>query len=310
MTIAERPAAVDGSTADDGDAVSSDVDEFERLAACVDTARAELEDLDDDAARVAADLADSVEAFHRPALVSIVRTLRDDPRGKELLFQLVDDPHVRAVFALHGIIRADPATRAERALDTIRPYLSSHGGGVELVSVAGSVATVRLVGSCNGCSMSTETLRATVAEALTTHVDEITSIDVAPDEPAETLIPVSSLRRRTPAETGWVRGPLLDELGAERLHRVDVPADDHGPAASFVVTRAGGTEFHVFVNACVHQGLSLDGGLLGDGLITCPWHGFTFDAASGECVSSPGAQLDQVPSRVDDDHLWIRARTP
>ena len=127
--------------------------------------------------------------------------------------------------------------------------------------------------------------------------------------PTETIIPVSSIRRRTRSEVGWVEGPALDDLDPGQLHRMDVPADERGPATSFVITRtrAGAT---VFVNSCVHQGLSLDGGLMSDGVITCPWHGFTFDAGSGECISSPGAQLTQVPSKVESGRLWIRARQP
>ena len=121
--------------------------EFEALATAVDAAAGAVAGLDEPARSAATDLRMAIEAFHRPALVHIVRTLRDDPRGKELLFDLVDDPNVRAVLGLHGIIRADPATRARRALDAVRPYLQSHGGDVELVRVEGGTAYVRLHGS-------------------------------------------------------------------------------------------------------------------------------------------------------------------
>ena len=30
------------------------------------------------------------------------------------------------------------------------------------------------------------------------------------------------------------------------------------------------------------------------------------DATSGECLSAPGAQLEQLPLRVDDGDVWIR----
>ena len=55
------------------------------------------------------------------------------------------------------------------------------------------------------------------------------------------------------------------------------------------------------------------GGLAGDtvldvsnGTLTCPWHGFCYDATSGECLSAPGAQLEQLPLRVDDGDVWVR----
>lgn len=35
-------------------------------------------------------------------------------------------------------------------------------------------------------------------------------------------------------------------------------------------------------NRCTHLGLSMEKGKVEDGAITCPWHGSTFDIASGE----------------------------
>ena len=34
--------------------------------------------------------------------------------------------------------------------------------------------------------------------------------------------------------------------------------------------------------------------------------GFCFDAGSGECLSVPGTQLEQLPLRVDDGVVWVR----
>lgn len=271
---------------------------FEETATRVDRAIEAVADLDDAGQDVALELKNAVEGFHREALVTIVRTLRDDPRGKELLFSLVDEPEVRAVLAVHGIIRPDPVTRAERALDTVRPYLQSHGGDVELVEVRLPTAVVKLHGSCSGCSMSAVTLRETVESALVENVDEITGIEVLDDEPTAAFIPLGNVGRKDP---GWVEGPAVSAVTENALARIDVGDD------SFVATLIDG-RIAVFRNECVHQGMSLDGGLIADGVITCPWHGFSFDAASGECLTAPGAQLTQVPARVEEGRLWLRAQ--
>ena len=102
--------------------------ELEDHARRVDEALAAVEALDGEARQAATDLKAAIEQFHRLALVQIVRRLREDPRGKELLFELVDDPAVHAVLALHGIIRPTVVALAEAALDGVRPYLRSHGG--------------------------------------------------------------------------------------------------------------------------------------------------------------------------------------
>ena len=277
---------------------------FEQLAGAVDAGIRALDELDPDARRAATDLKDAVEAFHRPALVHLVRTLRADPAGKELLFQLVDEPSVRAVFALHGIIRADPLTRANQALDRVRPYLQSHGGDVELVAIEGSIATVRLHGACNGCSMSAQTLREGVERALVEEVDEIEGIEVEEDAPTTAFIPLGSVGRRPAADAGWVAGPAVSGIDNGAMARFDVDVD--GTSHSFVVTNVD-HRFAVFRNECVHQGMTLDGGEMADRVLTCPWHGFRFDASTGECISAPGAQLQGVPTRIDDGRLWVRA---
>jgi len=287
MTVTEQPVE------------AAEQSEFERLAAEVDTAAEGLNELDRDAAVRARVLADAVEAFHKPALVHIVQTLKADSRGKELLFELVDDPSVRALFAMHGIIKADPMTRANQALREVRPYLQSHGGDVELVKIEGGAAFVRLQGSCNGCSMSAVTLRDGVEEALV-QLDEVDRVEVMEDEPTPAFIPLSSVGRRSKEDAGWVPGPASSEVPAGDMVRVDV-ADD-----SFVITNVE-NRIAVFRNACIHQGLSLDGGMIEDGVIRCPWHGFTFEASSGECLSAPGAQLEQIPTRIEDGTIWIRA---
>lgn len=289
MTVVDRPADEQDRT------------EFEQLAAEVDDAVVGLDQLDTDAAERARALADAVEAFHRPGLVAIVQKLKADPRGKELLFELVDDPSVRALFAMHGIIKADPMTRANQALLSVRPYLQSHGGDVELVKIEDGAAFVRLQGSCNGCSMSAVTLREGVEEALV-QLDEVDRIEVLEDEPTPAFIPLSSVGRRTKEDAGWVPGPPAADIPVGDLVRFDLAGSDD----SFVITNVE-NRIAVFRNACVHQGLSLDGGMIEDGVIRCPWHGFTFEASSGECLSAPGAQLEQMPTRIEDGTIWIRA---
>ena len=85
-------------------------DDLERLAERVDSEVEALDELDPAARRRALALKEAVEAFHRVGLVRIVRRLKADPRGLELLLELAGDQAVRAVFAMHGIVRtAAPA---------------------------------------------------------------------------------------------------------------------------------------------------------------------------------------------------------
>jgi nitrite reductase/ring-hydroxylating ferredoxin subunit len=61
-------------------------------------------------------------------------------------------------------------------------------------------------------------------------------------------------------------------------------------------------------DACAHQGLSLERGLVDtEGcVLTCPWHGLKYAALTGESMSMIDQRLQAYPSRVDGDHVWIR----
>lgn len=152
--------------------------------------------LEPGARQVALALKAAVEGFHREGLRAIVARLKDDPDGRRLLFELADDPGVYALLLLHGLVRADPATVAQRALDEVRPYLESHGGGVELVGVEVPVVRVRLSGACQGCSQSSATLRQVVEQAVVTAVPGVERVEVVPAAPRPTLVPLGDVRLR------------------------------------------------------------------------------------------------------------------
>lgn len=91
-----------------------DVDTLESAAARLDAAVADIGRLPAESRAVAEEFALSLDALSKEGLTAIVRTLKADPRGKELLFELVDEPSVRMLLGMHGIIRMpDPAATPE-----------------------------------------------------------------------------------------------------------------------------------------------------------------------------------------------------
>ncbi|WP_061006950.1 NifU family protein [Mycolicibacterium mucogenicum] len=284
---------------------------FEELAKRVDDAIAALSALDPEARRVAEELKVAVETIHRAGLVTIVRAMRTSESARPLLFELVDDPVVHLLLSLHEIIRPDPVTTANKALDEVRPQLQGHGGDVTLIRIEDGTAYVRLQGACNGCSMSSVTLRNLVEKALVDGVQPITAVEVLPNEPEPTLIPTSSLfSSRHPVEEGWAEAGPVADVPEGALSAVQLRAAGSTQDVSVLVVNLDG-QFTAYVNECAHEALPLDNAVLDatNGTLTCPWHGFCYDAASGECFTAPAAQLEQLPLRVDDGQLWIRVGT-
>jgi hypothetical protein len=110
-------------------------DDLTRLAEQVDRAIAEISALEPDIRGKALAVKSAIEEFHRAGLTAIVKTLRGDPRGKELLFELVDDPTVYALLTLHGIVRSPPPREespAQGSLELVQIQLpAQRDGGAE-----------------------------------------------------------------------------------------------------------------------------------------------------------------------------------
>lgn len=273
----------------------------EDLASALDRAVGAVRELDAPARAAATDLETALNEAHRAALVHIVRTLRADPRGKELLFALVDEPAVRMVLLMHGIVRPDPETLARAALDGVRPSLQSHGGDVSLDRVEDGVVYVRLTGACNGCSMAAVTLREGVEKALFAGVPGLVGVEVVPSDPVA-LIPLSSVGVR-PTDAAWCEAE--GEFAPGTIVPVTLTPADSAPVEAIVVNVDG--QLSAFVNRCAHLAMPLDDATLVDGTLTCPWHDYCFDARDGECTSLPGLRLEQLPLRVDGGIVRIRA---
>ncbi len=281
---------------------------FEELAKRVDDATQALQKLDPSARAVAEELKGSIEAIHRAGLVTIVRRMRADEAARQVLFDLVDDPVVHLLLSLHEIVRPDPMTQAKKALDAVRPQLQGHGGDVSLVRIEDGIAFVRLQGACNGCSMSSVTLRNLVEKALVETVSSVTGIEVLPNEPEPTLISAESLFSSPRlAEEGWADAGRVTDVPDGDLTVVELTAPNTNQEVSVLIVSLN-EKLSAYVNECAHEAAPMDNAVLDatNGTLTCPWHGFCYDAESGECLSSPAAQLEQLPLRVDDGQIWIR----
>lgn len=121
----------------------------------------EVEALEDSVRDPVFALLDGIDALHRHALDRLAAQL-----DQETLDRLAAaDPAVAWLFGAYGI-GVDERATAEAALESIRPYLHSHGGDVTVVEAHSGVVRVRLSGACSGCTASTITLRRGVEEAL------------------------------------------------------------------------------------------------------------------------------------------------
>jgi nitrite reductase/ring-hydroxylating ferredoxin subunit len=156
------------------------------------------------------------------------------------------------------------------------------------------------------------TMRDGVEKALVEGVSSVTSVEVLPNEPsAGKLLQITQVEPAAAAppidESGWFKTFPAERIAAGTLEPMSL-TPSQGEAVEVIVVNAAG-QMAAYVNACAHQGLPLDKAIVDatEGTLTCPWHGFCFDSTTGECLTMPGAQLEQLPLRVEDGHVWVRA---
>jgi Fe-S cluster biogenesis protein NfuA/nitrite reductase/ring-hydroxylating ferredoxin subunit len=237
---------------------------------------------------------------------------------EEALGLLAGDDLVASLLLVHGLHPYSVETRVERALESVRPYLGSHGGDVELVEVTEDAVQLRLLGSCDGCPSSSVTLKLAVEGAIEAAAPEIEVIEVeTPSSEPGTLIPVEALRTRLndDADTGgaeWHEVPRLSTLAPG-----DVVLTTAGQTA--VLACRIGSELFAFVDRCGRCEASLAGaalgrrlgGAVGDAVLRCPACAAHYEVRrAGRCLDDETLHLDPLPLIASHDSISVAAPGP
>ena len=95
-------------------------------------------------------------------------------------------------------------------------------------------------------------------------------------------------------------------MGIRIASKKDVPKDgcisvDTGDGRSVALFNVD-DEIFAMDNACPHAGGPLGEGSLEENIVTCPWHGWSFDVKTGECQNNPdvAAECRKVTVKGDD----------
>ena len=230
--------------------------------------------------------------------------------------ELVADDLIASLLLVHGLHPHPVERRITDALDSVRPYLGSHGGDVHLLSVEGEpgnfAVRLRFSGSCKSCPSSAVTLELAVEDAVRAAAPEISSIEVVPHEedPTAAVIPAASLLdhvhavRHVPA--AWHPVPALAEL---------VPGEVGGfqVAGMTVLACRVGDDVYAYRDRCAGCRESLAGAVLhrrlasADVVLRCARCHAHFDVvhagASADEITGSAQHLDPIPVLLRDGVL-------
>lgn len=274
--------------------------EFERLQEWVGTALERLENLEDEPTRTEVfALLEGVDLLHRQALGRLLGLVAD-LGGQTLIEQVAEDPVVRALLEMYDLPEPDERTQVERALQTVYPYMESHGGKLDVLGVEQGRVRVCLSGSCGSCPGSAGTLRRVVEEALRERFPGFR--ELVAEEPAPTRkqpLQVGRLPLRRPR---WVAMGRMQDLAPGGMRA-------EWPEGQSVLLARLGSEVYAYRDGCPPGSpLTLQHGRLEGETLVCPWHGCQYDIRSGKRQDGAG-RLQVLPVAVQDGKIMVAIGT-
>jgi Fe-S cluster biogenesis protein NfuA/nitrite reductase/ring-hydroxylating ferredoxin subunit len=244
-----------------------------------------------------------------------------DGVGASQAATLAGDDVIAHLLLLHGLHPVPVEERVQAGLEEVRPYLDSHGGNVELVSVEDGVALLRMQGSCEGCPASAMTLKLAIEEAVFKAAPDVESVEAqgaVEEAPAPALLQIEMVGGEHPAASG----------GGHRLPMAGENGNGNGAseaawamAGSLPQLSSGGTLLkevsghellflrldgasYAYRPRCPGCEGSLEGAPLTGAELACPACGHRYDARrAGRCLDQPQLHLEPVPLLTDDSGL-------
>jgi Fe-S cluster biogenesis protein NfuA/nitrite reductase/ring-hydroxylating ferredoxin subunit len=199
---------------------------------------------------------------------------------------MINDKVVRGLLLIHDLHPADLETRLREALDHVRPYLQSHGGNVELISLTNQRANLRLQGTCKSCASSAVTLELAIRHAIEEACPDLAGFEV--DGVLREDAAPATVARAQHAKSNWI----VLETAQQLIDGAWLPVRVAGKR--LVVCRLEG-KLYAYRNNCPACNMPFDAGALEEGLLRCPL-GHRYDVRhAGRCAEMPTAHLDPFP---------------
>jgi len=257
--------------------------------------------LNDPAARrMLQECLESVLSFYGHGLERILE-LVDKAGSEKVRDALIHDPGVCALLLIHGLHPVSLEARLSEALDKVRPYMESHGGNVELLSLENDYAKLRLQGHCKTCPSSAVTLELAVRAAIEEACPDLAGFEV---EGIKTDAEPGSFEHQPSAAPEWTRIESAQELAEGSFMSVRTEADP------LLICRVN-DRLYAYRDHCPACNLPLHLGEMKEGLILCSL-GHRFDVRrAGENPDTAGLHLDPLPLLTQDGVVKVaRASAP
>lgn len=123
-----------------------------------------------------------------------------------------------------------------------------------------------------------------------------------PEDTPMMLVGLSDLEATIPAPFSWFTAASSDEVRESVVLARDVEGE-----RILLVRLADGV--HAYVDRCPGSPLTLNAGLVRNGVLLCPWHDCRFDLTTGRRLDRDGKGLELLPVAETDGEIKIGMRS-
>jgi nitrite reductase/ring-hydroxylating ferredoxin subunit len=98
----------------------------------------------------------------------------------------------------------------------------------------------------------------------------------------------------------WMRAAMVSDIREGEAKAIRI-----GAGRSIALFKADG-RIYATDNQCPHMGYPLTRGVVRHGILTCDWHGRSFDLEGGGCFNHECDDLQTCPVEIRNDEVWIQ----
>ncbi|KAA9038581.1 hypothetical protein FW778_13565 [Ginsengibacter hankyongi] len=262
--------------------LKDEVSELNRQSDHIQQLIEEIETLNDTKAKsIAEECIQEILSFYGKGIEKILKIISDgnSTAAKDIYNRLIDDSFLNGLLLIHDLHPLDLKTRLYKALEKVKPYMDSHDGSVEIVSVDNGIVKLKLAGNCKGCPSSSSTLELGIRQAIEEYCPDIVSLEV------EGVTNNSNAGLRT---EGWKVINGLEKLPDGKMMAVE---NDHIP---IIVCRVN-NRLYAYRNFCPACERSFTNGTINENIISCQL-GHRYDVQrAGICTDDESIHLSPFP---------------
>lgn len=226
------------------------------------------------------------------------------PNGSEIIDKIANDELAESLLLLYDLHPLGIEERVLKALDKVRPYLRSHKGNVELVSVNEGFVHLKLQGSCDGCASSAMTLKLAIEEAIYEFAPDITGLQVdgvVQESDSAKLVQIQTLSSKNGSsnEDGWKEVAGLVSLADGAVTAIEVSE------RPVIFCRIGET-FYAYNDICPECGKTMRNSSMSKSALTCASCQGRFDVMrAGRGLDKPDLYLEPFPLLIEHGQAKI-----